>query len=282
MSKRGDKSTTPPVLRSSDTLQALASNLIYEVRGQKVILDADVAEFFGRSTGAVNQQRSRNKDRFPSDFAFQLTVEEWENLKSQFVISRSHGGRRTRPWAYTEHGFAMLATRLRGERAAQISKIIIDTFVSFRQRRLPEERVLTGPAAPDQRLAMRRAIYNQMQSLLSMELPTGESAASELRSVTASAIDRVKAMLDRPVKNNERLMAEIQKLQAETEQICAQTRKTDAESANLWADFYQKRLNMLAQLRDMAVQLERDELVDVLDASFGETQPPKLISTDRD
>ena len=270
MSKRQSPSTEVVAPRSDTTLQALASNLIYEVRGRKVILDADVAEFFGRSTGAVNQQRSRNQDRFPSDFAFQLTADEWANLKSQFVISRSHGGRRTRPWAYTEHGFAMLATRLRGERAAHISRIIIDTFVSFRQRRLPEDRVLTGPEAPEQRQALRQAIYTQMQALLRMDLPTGETASEELRAVTASAISRVKAMLDRPVKDNEKLMAEIQKLQAETEQICAQTRKTDAESANLWADFYQKRLNMLAQLRDMAVQLDRDALIDVLDASFGQ------------
>jgi hypothetical protein len=64
--------------------------------------------FFERSTSAINQQRSRNADRFPEAYAFELTEDEWKNLLSQFVISRSHGGRRKLPWAYTEHGFTML------------------------------------------------------------------------------------------------------------------------------------------------------------------------------
>lgn len=262
---------TPLRVNADTNIRSLAASLIYEVRGHKVILDADVARFFGRSTSAVNQQRRRNLDRFPEAYAFQLNAEEWADLKSQYVISSSHGGSRTRPWAYSEHGFAMLATRLRGDDAASISRVIIDTFVSFRQKRLPEGRILSGVNAQAQRETLRQTIFQQMKSLLEMELPTGETTSTELRSLTSSAINRVKAMLDKPAKTNERLMAEIHKLQAETEHLCAQTRKADAESANLWADVYQKRLNMLAQLREMAIQLEREELVDVLDASFGQT-----------
>lgn len=256
----------------------IAKQLIYEVRGQKVILDADVAEFYGRTTGHVNQQRSRNQDRFPSTYAFQLTQEEWTHLKSQNVISSSHGGRRTRPWAYTEHGFTMLSTRLSGEKAAHISQIIIDTFVAYRRGSLPAERTLIGPHASKRRQQLQDTIYKQMDLLLKLDLPTGETVASELKSITSSAIGRVKAVLDAPAKKNEHISAEIKKLEAETAKLYAEAQKTNAESASIWADVYQKRLNMLGQLREMAVQLERDDVMDVIDVSFGEDQAPALPS----
>ncbi len=248
----------------------LAKSLIYAVRGQRVILDADVAEFYGRPTGAVNQQRERNQDRFPETYAFQLTKDEWEDLKSQTVISRSHGGRRTPPWAYTEHGFAMLATRLRGEQAAHISQIIIDTFVSYRRGTLPSERTLVGPQAARHRQRLQNAIYRQMEALLTLDLPTDETVASELKSITSSAIGRVKAVLDAPAKKNEQISAEIKKLEAETAKLYAEAQKTNAESASIWADVYKKRLEMIVRLREMAVQLERDDVMDVFDASFGD------------
>ena len=78
------------------------------VRGQKVLLDADLARLYGVATGAINQAIKRNAERFPDDFLFQLTGAEWANLKSQFVISSAHGGRRHSPLAFTEQGVAML------------------------------------------------------------------------------------------------------------------------------------------------------------------------------
>jgi hypothetical protein len=153
-------------LPSSKDLGALAKNLIYTIHGQRVILDADVAQYYGRPTSSVNQQRSRNQSQFPDNYAFQLTQDEWNQLKSQNVISKTHGGRRKLPWAYTEHGFAMLSTRLRGERATSISRIIIDTFVSYRRGTLPLERTLVGPSAANHRARLQNAIYKQMETLL--------------------------------------------------------------------------------------------------------------------
>ena len=276
---RKSKASGTPALpaRPPEIIRELASRLIYTLRGQRVILDADVAEFYGRTTSAVNQQRSRNLDRFPESFAFQLTGEEWADLKSQFVISRSHGGRRSPPWAYTEHGFTMLATRLRGEQAAFLTQTIIETFVSYRRGTLPAERALPGPGSNKHRRLLQDTIYQQMEALLKMDLPTGETFGREVSSITASAIGRMKAVLDNPKLKNEHLSAEIRKLEAETAKLFAEVRKTDAESANIWADTYQKRLHMIAQLREMAVQLERDDVMDALEVTFGEADDVKVL-----
>ena len=85
----------------------LIQSKIYEIRGQKVMLDFDLAEMYEVETRVLNQAVKRNIRRFPDDFMFQLTVSEWDNLKSQFVISR-WGGTRKLPFAFTESGLAML------------------------------------------------------------------------------------------------------------------------------------------------------------------------------
>lgn len=82
---------------------------IYTVRGERVMLDSDLAEVYGVLTKALNQAVDRNEQRFPPAFAFRLTPDEWENLKSQSVTSRSWGGRRKLPRVFTEHGAVMLA-----------------------------------------------------------------------------------------------------------------------------------------------------------------------------
>jgi hypothetical protein len=105
---------------------------IYLIRGQKVMLDADLAELYQVATRALNQQVRRNVDRFPSDFMFQLTPDETANLRSQFVTS-SWGGRRKPPYVFTEHGVAMLSSVLKSGRAVQMSILIIRAFVKMRE-----------------------------------------------------------------------------------------------------------------------------------------------------
>ena len=84
---------------------------IFNIRGENVILDKEIAGLYGVTTGALNQAVKRNLDRFPIDFMFQLTKEEWESLKSQFVIAKTgRGGSRSLPYAFTEHGVLMLAS----------------------------------------------------------------------------------------------------------------------------------------------------------------------------
>lgn len=103
------------------------------IRGQRVILDADLADLYGATTKALNQAMKRNRTRFPSDFAFRLTAAEWENLKSQIVTSSGgHGGRRKLPLAFTEHGCLMAANILNSPRAVRASIYVVRTFVRLR------------------------------------------------------------------------------------------------------------------------------------------------------
>lgn len=107
-------------------------NKIYYIREQKVMLDSDLAELYGVETKVLNQAISRNIERFPSDFMFQLDHQEWSNLKSQFVTS-SWGGRRKMPKALTEQGVAMLSSVLNSSRAINVNIQIIRIFTRIRQ-----------------------------------------------------------------------------------------------------------------------------------------------------
>jgi phage regulator Rha-like protein len=125
---------------------------IYLIRGQKVMLDSDLAELYQVQTKVLNQAVRRNLDRFPNDFMFQLSKEESANLRSQFVISswnikseqlrnrsqfvtgsQKHRDPRSLPYAFTEHGVAMLSSVLRSERAVQMNILIIRAFIQMRE-----------------------------------------------------------------------------------------------------------------------------------------------------
>jgi ORF6N domain len=104
------------------------------IRGEKVILDADLADLYGVTTKRLNEQVRRNPDRFPRDFMFQLTPEELAILRSQFATSRSGwGGRRYPPFAFTEHGAIMAANVLSSPRAIAASVMVVRAFVNLRQ-----------------------------------------------------------------------------------------------------------------------------------------------------
>jgi hypothetical protein len=109
--------------------------LIHLARGEKVLLDADLARLYGVTTGALNRAVKRNNSRFPADFMFELTAGEAQILKCQIGISSSgHGGRRrSLPYAFTEQGVAMLSSVLRSERAVQVNVAIMRAFVSLRR-----------------------------------------------------------------------------------------------------------------------------------------------------
>src|SRR6185503_2684132 len=143
--------------------------LICEIRDQRVILDADLARIYGVSTRVFNQAFKRNQDRFPADFAFQITPAELDNLRSQSVISSSqqpdsardnwsqtvtssHGGRRYLPWAFTEHGALMAANILRSERAVQMSVFVVRAFIRLREQIATNTSVVVRLADIEKRL----------------------------------------------------------------------------------------------------------------------------------
>jgi hypothetical protein len=110
------------------------TTLIVAVRGKRVILDRDLAALYGVPTFRFNEAVKRNRSRFPEDFMFQLTREEVASLTSQIAMSKSgRGGRRTLPYAFTEHGTVMAANILRSERAIQMSVFVVRAFVLMRR-----------------------------------------------------------------------------------------------------------------------------------------------------
>jgi len=108
------------------------SNKIYYIRGQKVMLAFDLAILYNVETKRLNEQVKRNSSRFPEDFTFQLTENEFENLKSQIATS-SWGGSRTLPYAFTEHGILMLSSVLKSDKAIQTNIQIMRIFTKVRQ-----------------------------------------------------------------------------------------------------------------------------------------------------
>ncbi len=122
----GEGRGKPVTKNGSELLPLPVVEEIFAVRGTRVILDVDLARIYGVEARSLNQAVKRNASRFPRDFAFQLTSEEFDDLRSQSVISRSaHGGRRYLPWAFTEHGAIMAATLLNSSRAVEMSVFVV-------------------------------------------------------------------------------------------------------------------------------------------------------------
>ena len=161
---------------------------ILELRGTRVILDADLASLYGVSTGRFNQAVKRNRRRFPKDFAFRLTAAERQILKSQSVISSgAHGGRRTMPLAFTEHGAIMAASVLNTRRAIDMSVLVVRAFLRWRDWSHRRRELATRLDALEQRVSghdhkLRNIIGALRQLLEPPDRPKrliGFSAASE-------------------------------------------------------------------------------------------------------
>jgi hypothetical protein len=126
---------------------------IFVLRGQRVILDRDLAELYGVQVRHLNQQAKRNAKRFPPAFRFQLSPHEWKILRSQNVISsEGHGGTRYLPYAFTEHGAIMAATVLNSERAIEMSVFVVLAFVRMRRAIAGNRNILTKLAELEHRL----------------------------------------------------------------------------------------------------------------------------------
>ena len=154
---------------------SIAQAKILVIRERQVMLDADLAELYGVETRALMQQVKRNPDRFPGDFMFQLSAREWGSLKSQLVISKpGKGGRRTRPYAFTEQGVAMLSSVLRSKRAVVVNVEIMRAFVEMRRAASSyaelEERVASLEQVTAERLGRHderlAAIFKALKQLI--------------------------------------------------------------------------------------------------------------------
>ena len=140
------------------------------IRGEKVMLDADLASLYGVKTSQLNRAVQRNLERFPKDFMFQLTFEEAEALRCQFGISKGKGGRRYRLYAFTKQGVAMLSSVLRSPRAVEVNIAIMRAFVKLRRWAIEHadlaRRIDELESRYDQKFA---AVFDAIRKL--MELP---------------------------------------------------------------------------------------------------------------
>ena len=178
-------------------MRSKASSItILTVRDQKIVLDVDLARVYGVPTKRLNEQFRRNRNRFPDDFAFQLTAEEYESLRSQFAtlkearessdlnwsqtatLKRGRGQhRKYRPWAFTEHGALQVANILRSERAIAMSVYVIRAFIELREKVATNAAILRRLLEIDKTLLLHdsalRDIYQKLLPLLSPppELP---------------------------------------------------------------------------------------------------------------
>lgn len=162
---------------------------IFEIRGQKVMLDFDLAELYGVETKVLNQAVKRNADRFPVDFMFRLTAKEWKNMRSQIVTASDRVKRKrsqivtasqqkrnimATPYAFTEHGVTMLASVLRSEKAIKMNIAIVRAFISLKQLALQHKDFATQLEELRKELPERigehdtqiAAIYDAIENLL--------------------------------------------------------------------------------------------------------------------
>lgn len=169
---------------------AIIQQKIFEVRGQNVMLDFDLAELYGVETKRLNEQVKRNIDRFPSDFMFRLTKKEWEFMRSQIATSsvftsksnssqfatssRKHRGKTYLPNAFTEHGVTMLANVLKSKKAIKMSIAVVRAFISLKQMALQHKDLATRLEELRKELHERigehdtqlAAIYDAIENLL--------------------------------------------------------------------------------------------------------------------
>ena len=149
----------------------LAENIfrrILTVRGHRVMLDADLAELYDVPTKAFNQAIQRNMNRFPADFMFQLTEEEFAGLRSQFVTSKKgRGGRRYLPYVFTEQGIAMLSGVLNSHRAVQVNIAIMRAFVRMRRMLVSHEELARKVAAIEGKYDSQfRVVFDAIRALM--------------------------------------------------------------------------------------------------------------------
>lgn len=230
---------------------------LHVFRGQRVVLDAEVAALFGVETRRLNEQVRRNADRFGEDFAFQLSRAETTDLISQNATSSLHGGRRKAPVVFTEHGVVMAATLLRSERAVAASRFIVRAFVAGRQAVAPRRHGENLPAQPlpigaESRAGLMEKLDRALGRVLDaiVEPDTGATVRDEARAVALEGLGAIRAHLRRPGVENERTLAEIQKLLKEAEAL-------DAEITARQVETDHRRLALVAKQLRIAIEVQR-------------------------
>jgi len=228
----------------------------FELRGQRVVLDADLARLFGVETKRLNEQLRRNLERF-AGWAFQLTEAEAANLRSQFAASSSWGGRRSLPWAFTEHGVVMAATILNSETALSAMRLVVETFVAARR----SGDVVAAPGGLGPRL--QRTLERLLDTVVDHRTQT--TVREEAQELIAQSIQHLKDRLGRPGVENEEIAARATKLLAEAELAKASAAKSHAEAGEIELRLLARRLRLVIEAERAFAEGHTDAFLAVLE-----------------
>ncbi|MGE0767288.1 MAG: ORF6N domain-containing protein [Hyphomicrobiaceae bacterium] len=267
LSKRGSSATS-----GDDTTPVP----VHSIRGERVILDADLAVLYETETRVFNQafKRQRDRGRFPTDWAFELTEAEVEHLRSQGVMaSGSWGGRRSLPWAFTEHGVVLAATMLQSDRAAAVMRMVVDVFVRARRGQLGTGRDLL-PTKPKPEAAtggpMAERLQGTLKRVLDHKIDDTKTVREEAQSVLKDSLGHVKAKLQRAEIESQEIAARTEKLLAEAEAAKASAAKTKAETDAIRLKTLATKLRLMLQAEQALAQDEMESFLKLLEEFGGE------------
>ena len=246
---------------------------ILDIRGEKVIIDRDVARLFGVETKVFNQQVKRNEGKFGTDFAFRLTEDEFASLRSQLVTSSGGwGGARYLPLVFTEHGVVMAATILHSKRAAQATRFIVKVFVQARRQAADQNLpvVLHPRATVTIAAEMRQSLMGKINDALGhvldaiVDQKTNRTVREEALDVANEGIKSLKEYLKRAGIQNDKSLAEIRKLMAEAESIEVGTAGKRTENEMKQLALLAKKLRLVLEAQQFAETGSVEGLLQVL------------------
>lgn len=246
---------------------------IREFRGERVVLDHDVARIFGVETKRLNEQVTRNADKFGDDFAFRLSAEEFEILRSQNATSSDiWGGNRYPPRVFTEHGVVMAATVLRSQQAIQATRFVVKTFVEARHREIvsPQGNARDARNQLALPLAFRSDLMTKISSALGHVLDAMIDSENEVtvreeaKAIAAEGLKAIKEYLKKSGIENEKSLAEIRRVMAEAEAIEVNTAGKRTENHHRQLALLAKKLRLVLQAQHYVETGSLEGLMQVL------------------
>ncbi|MBS0251328.1 MAG: ORF6N domain-containing protein [Proteobacteria bacterium] len=263
------------------------SPAIHVFRGENVILDQDVAKLFGVETKRLNEQVTRNAEKFQDDFAFRLNKEEFDDLRSQNATSSEEwGGTRYPPRVFTEHGVVMAATILKSPKAIQATRFVVQTFVQARRVEIGRKR---NKNHGDSRqlslpLEMRTALMTKVNDAIGHVLDAminpqdGKRVRDEAQEVISEGIKGLKELLKKPGIGNDKTIAEIRKLMAEAESIEVATVGKKMENEERQLALLAKKLRLVLEAQHYAETGSPEGLMRLLTTLEQPSLPPPAKS----
>lgn len=248
-------------MSSMDITTGIERNFtIVDVRQQHVVLDRDVARLFGTEVRKLNQQVTRNKEKFSDEFAFKLTWDELVQLRSQNVIlGEEYAKAKYPPTVFTEYGVVMAATVVRSAKAIEATKLVVRTFVATRKQAWDEALKRLGSQLP---LALDTPTKQGLATKLNMALghvldaiidpQQGRTARDEARAIAAEGLETLKEYLKKVGISNERTLAEVRRIMAEAENIEIDSVRKRTENEHRQLALLAKKLRLVLQAQHYA------------------------------